>query len=479
MSKKKKAKLNQQIVDQLNKDSVPHIPCAEDYKLPVTLGNPSNEAKLANDSAFHNIEGMFDMVTSTPTFLGYPMLVNLRQNGLISAAVDLRAKEMTRKWGELTRKGEGDSEQDKINEITEEIEKFKIRELFKKAAQMNGYLGGCLLFIDTGETNLANPLILDAMTFKQNSLLGFKLIEPFLVTPSDYNSWNPMSTDYFRPNVWFIQGTPVHSSRLIYFAENDLPTLLKPAYNFFGLSMSQKILDAVTHYTQNREAAGRLLNKYSLTILKTNMEGVLNGDFDETLRNRIKYFVQNRNNDGCAAIDKEMEDLVIQTTSLSGVTDIVRQSMEYVAAMCNEPVTKMWGLSPNGFSTGDAELQNHYDNIEALQEEMFGEPMKRVLRVIQQNKYGEVDESISFNFLPLSDKNEKEIAETNKIQADTDNVLITAGVISPEEARKRLIDDGNSGYNSLTEEPEDMPDPLEPFDPALDPEEEKKEVTIV
>ena len=476
---KKKPKLNIQFNSEETEPV--HIPSIDDYKLPVTLGNPSKKAKLANDAAFECISGMFGNLplSATPTFLGYQALVNLRQNGLISAAVDLRAKEMTRKWGELTRKGEDDSQQDKINEITEEMEKFKIRDLFKKASQLNGYLGGCLLFIDTGEDNLANPLILDQMTFRQGSLRGFKIIEPFLVTPSDYNSVNPMAPDYFKPNLWFIQGIPVHASRLIYFAENDLPTLLKPAYNFFGLSMSQKILDSVVHYTQNRESAGRLLQKYALTVLKTNMEDVLTGGFDQALRNRIKYFVQNRSNDGCAAIDKENEDLVIQTTSLAGVVDIVRQSMEYVAAMCNEPVTKMWGLSPNGFSTGEAELQNHYDNIESLQKEQFGEPMKRVLRVIQQNKYGEIDDSIIFNFVPLSDKNEKEIAETNKIQAETDNVLITAGVVSPEEARKRLIDDGNSGYNSLTEEPEDMPDPLEPFDPALDPEEEKKEVTIV
>ena len=475
---KKKPKLK----PQFNIESEPvHVPSIEDYRLPVTLGKPSKEATLANDAAFDCISGMFGNLplSATPTFLGYQALVNLRQNGLVSAAVDLRAKEMTRKWGELTRKGEDDSEQDKLNEITEEMERFKIRDLFKKAAQLNGYLGGCLLFIDTGEDNLANPLILDRMTFREGSLRGFKIIEPFLVTPSDYNSVNPMAPDYFRPNLWFIQGIPVHTSRLIYFAENDLPTLLKPAYNFFGLSMSQKILDSVVHYTQNREAAGRLLQKYALTVLKTNMEDVLTGGFDQALRNRIKYFVQTRSNDGCAAIDKENEDLVIQTTSLAGVVDIVRQSMEYVAAMCNEPVTKMWGLSPNGFSTGEAELQNHYDNIESLQKEQFGEPMKRVLRVIQQNMYGEIDESIMFNFVPLSDKNEKEIAETNKIQAETDNVLITAGVVSPEEARKRLIDDGNSGYNSLTEEPEEMPDPIEPFDPALDPEEEKKEVTIV
>lgn len=198
------------------------------------------------------------------------------------------------------------------------------------------------------------------------------------------------------------------------------------------------------------------------------MEEVLQGGFDEALRSRIEYFVQNRSNDGCAAIDKEMEDLVIQTTSLAGVTDIVRQSMEFVAAMFNEPVTKMWGLSPNGFSTGDMELQNHYDNIKAQQEKMYGEAIRRVLRVLQQNRYGEIDDSIIFTFNPLSEDDERKIAETNKIQADTDSVLITAGVISEDEARERLIADANSGYNTLTEREDDFP--------SLDIPEEKEVV---
>ena len=266
-----------------------------------------------------------------------------------------------------------------------------------------------------------------------------------------------MADDYFKPSMWYIQGIPVHASRVIYFAENKLTTLLKPAYNFFGLSLAQKVLDAVAHYTENREAAGRLLQKYALTVLKTNMEGVLSGGFDTELNNRIKYFVQNRSNDGCAAIDKEAEDLVVMSTSLAGVTDMVRQSMEYVAAMFNEPVVKMWGLSPNGFSTGDMELQNHYDNIKAMQEKIFADQLRRVLKVLQINKYGEYDDSIVFNFLPLSENDEREIAETNKIQADTDAVLITNGVISEEEARERLIADENSGYNTLTEREDDFP----------------------
>ena len=481
MSKKKKAlKMN------IATDSASFVDI-EKYNLPQTLGNVPKSVQAVNDSAFnaikpqletfvadgwkHTMKAMGILHCADASFMGYGALANLSQNGLIRAGVEMRGDEMTRKWGELSRKGNDDTDEEqleKLDKLTQEMEKWKVRELFRSASCLCGYMGGCLLFIDTGEDNLANPLILDSMTFAPDTFKGFRLIEPYLVTPGGYNSTNPMREDYFKPSLWYVQGIPVHSSRLIYFAENKLTSLLKPAYNFFGLPLAQKVIDAVAHYTENREAAGRLLQKYAVTILKTNMEEVLSGGFDQALKNRIQYFVQNRSNDGCAAIDKDMEDLVIQTTSLAGVTDIVRQSMEYVAAMFCEPVTKMWGLSPNGFSSGDVELQNHYDNIKAQQEKMFGEPIRRVLRVLQQNIYGEIDDSIIFNFLPLSEDDERKIAETNKIQADTDAVLITNGVISEEEARERLIADANSGYNTLTEREEDFP--------SLDIPEEKEVV---
>ena len=484
MRKKKKAlKMNSGAV----KDSAIRID-GNKFCLPNTLGNPPKVVQLANDKAFqlikpqiesfvadswsHTMKAMGILHCADATFMGYGALANLSQNGLIRAGVEMRGDEMTRKWGELSRQGEeDDSQQDKLDKLTEEMDKWKVRELFRSASCLCGYMGGCLLYIDTGEEDgLANPLILDRATFMEGSFRGFRLIEPYLVTPSGYNSVNPMADDYFRPSVWYVQGIPVHNSRLIYFAENKLVSLLKPAYNFFGLPLAQKVIDAVAHYTENREAAGRLLQKYALTVLKTNMEEVLSGGFDQALRDRLVYFNQNRSNDGCAAIDKDAEDLVIQTTSLSGVTDIVRQSMEYVAAMFNEPVTKMWGLSPNGFSSGELEIRNHYDNIKATQEKMFGEPMRRVLRVLQQNLFGEIDDSITFTFAPLSEDDEHKIAETNKMQADTDAVLISNGVITEDEARQRLIADENSGYNTLTEREDDLP----PLD--LNPIEEKEVV---
>ena len=466
--KRKDIKINPNLIADNNGINI------DRFNLPHTLGNPPAQVQQLNDSAFdairpqlenmvhdangnHMLQSLGVINYTDSTFLGYGVLANLSQNSLIRAGVEMRADEMTRRWGEVTRQGNDDAvdeDETKLAEITQELEKYKIAELFHSASCLNGYMGGCLLFIDTGadRNELVNPLILDSTTFVPNSLKGFRLIEPYLVTPSGYNSVDPMADDFFKPAVWYVQGVPVHASRLIYFAENKLSTLLKPSYNFFGLPLAQKVLDAVAHYTANRESAGRLLQKYSLTVLKTNLENVLAGGYDTDLKNRIQYFVRNRNNDGCTAIDKEQEDLVIQTTTLGGVTDIVRQSMEYVASMFCEPVVKMWGLSPAGFSSGDLELKNHYDNIRSQQEKMFGEQIKRVLQVIQQNLYGEIDDSIVFTFTPLSEDDEKVVAETNKIQADTDVQLIDAGVITPAEARQRLIEDTNSGYNTLEQD---------------------------
>ena len=479
-TKKRKMKISSSVMDNIPKKRMPE---ANDYNLPETLGCLPKEVKSkVMDGCFAPVRSMISHALNQlgaeglPTFAGYGVLSGLSQNGLIRAGVCMRADEMTRKWGEFVSAGNVDDNSDKIQQLEAAAEKFKLKEKFHDAAEMCGFFGGCFLFVDVGEAdeNLATPLVLDPATFKIGSLKALRMVEPYLVSPGYYNSVDPMKSDYFKPDLWYVQGKPVHISRLLKFSENELSSLLKPAYNFFGLSLAQKVLDAVSHYTACREAAARLLQKYSLTIFKTNMNDVLTGGFDNTLRQRVQYFVQNRDNDGCATIDKETEDIVVMTTSLAGVTDLVRQSMEYVAAMFNEPVTKMWGLSPAGFNSGDSDLRNHYDNIAAQQEKMFGAPMERLCKILQINEFGEIDDSISFKFAPLSEDDEAAQAAKNKTKAETDAILLETGAIAPEDVRQRLIDDENSGYNNL--EPYTSPEmeiPIEPY------KEEQEEVTVV
>jgi hypothetical protein len=52
----------------------------------------------------------------------------------------------------------------------------------------------------------------------------------------------------------------------------------------------------------------------------------------------------------------------------------------------------------------------------------------------------------SYNFIPLFSLDEKQKAELDRLQADTDRIHIDSGIIAPEEARKRIAADPNSRY---------------------------------
>lgn len=430
------------------------------YNVPDSFGRQavSADVRKATDASLtpvrslveHAMEGMAD--EGVPAFPGYSLLCGLSQNGIIRSGIEMRAKEMTRKWGELKRTKEEEGDSDRIPRIADLMETYRVKRLFREAAERCGFLGGCLLFVDTGEDakELVNPLIYDAQTFRRGSLKGFRLIDPYSVYPGIYNSMNPLAEDYFKPKLWYVQGVPVHCSRFIRFTENELPTLIRPAYNFFGLSLAQRVLDAVSHFTRNREAASKMLEKISLMVLKTDMSDILAGGGDADMERRRQYFVDNWNYEGLAVIDSEKEDIVILNNSIGGITDIVRQSMEYVAAMFNEPATKIWGISPAGMNaTGESDMRNHYDNIASLQEQMFSEQLRKLIAILQLNEWGNIDTSITFKFSPLSEDSEESRAVVNKTKADTYSVLNAIGAIGAEDIRDELIHDPNSGFNDL------------------------------
>jgi phage-related protein (TIGR01555 family) len=431
-----------------------------------TNGWPSSSEQLAQDNALRAV-GHYSLLShafetasalAMPQFLGYGALSGLTQNGLVRAGVSMVADEMTREWIEIKRSGEGTKSDERITALNEELKAFNVRDVFLEAKEQDGYYGGCLVYVDTGETSpekLKTPLTLDPATFARGSLKGFKVIEPFNVAPGSYNSTEPWSSAYFKPKTWWVLGREMHASRFLHFAGNKVSTLLLPAYNFFGIPTSQIVLDALGHFTTCREAEARLLTKFSTTVLKTNMSALLSGGGEEELNKRIRYMVEKRDNDGVLAINNgdpnnDGEDMIKLETPLSGVTDIVRQSMEMVAAYFSEPVVKLWGISPAGFNaTGDSDMANHYDHIASQQEKIFRAPLEKVLMLLQINRLGDIDKDITFSFVPLGGDDDKQKAEIRKLKAETDVALATAGAVSQAEIRARLASDVDSGYNNI------------------------------
>lgn len=393
-------------------------------------------------------------------FLGYAILSGLTQNALLSACVTTVADDMTRAWVTFARDGAAGGD-DRVGDLAAKLRELGAQKVMAEAAQLTGWFGGCLIYIDTGETDpekLMLPLNVGpaSQELKGNPRVRFVAVEPVNCCAGAYNCTDPLAPDYYKPSSWYVLARQVHASRFIHVHGDLPPVLLRPSYNFFGVPHAQRLYDYVLHFQECRAAAARLLTKFSLTTLGTNMAATLEDGKTEDLWRRINFMTQNRDNDGVFLYDRDSEEVAKHETPLSGVTDIVRQSLEFVAAVNGTPAVKLLGISPSGFNaTGESDIRNYYDHIAAKQEKELRAGIKKMADVAQVAFFGDVDPAIDFTFNPLSEDDKKVKADIQKVRADTMAALLDRGVISQGEARKALAADTDSGYDDI--DPDDLP----------------------
>jgi hypothetical protein len=143
------------------------------------------------------------------------------------------------------------------------------------------------------------------------------------------------------------------------------------------------------------------------------------------------------------------------------VTDVVRQSLEFIAAINRTPAVKLLGISPSGFNaTGESDIRNYYDHIKSKQE-LLRDGIQKAIDCIQLNVTGHVDSSITFDFCRLGadDAASDSMIATSKTQTLT--TLMQSNVISAEEARQAVKDDPRMGLEFLSDE---LPEPDEGAD---------------
>lgn len=448
--------INTQTGDMLSRALQIYNSPAASYKLPFTLGKPQNNPTvMAMDACINHIIDMCApewQALAVPRFLGYPMLSNIAQDPLIRSGIEVIVDDMTRKFIDLTSKGENDLSTS-IAELESDFQSFRIKSIFNRALATTGYQGGCLVYIDVGELGdeeKKTPLYLDAATFKKGSFRGLRIIEPINLYPGRYDTLDPTSEDYFNPETWFVLGKEYHRSRFLYFAQNEVPLILKPLYNFFGISLAQQVLEYVQNFTENRRSAQRLLNKFSLTIWRTDMSQFLSGGDCNSLTQRVKYFNAQRSNDGTVLLDKETEEMEQINTPLSGVTDIVSMSLDLAPVILGISKDKYFGDLPKGLNaSSEGTNRIYYDKIQSLNEKICYDNVEKVLKILQLNRYGEIDDNISFQFAPLWEMDECERAEINKVKADTAAVYLDRGALSAEEVRGALADNPDSGFSNI------------------------------
>lgn len=432
--------------------------------LPEGVVPKGKTAAVAMDSC----QGLYDYATAGDpsffsTFLGYPVLAAMSQSSDYRSVPETTATEMTREWGRFKVDGSdtGDNaaqmereQEERLNKISALTDAFKvhdIRSLIRKAIEVEMTMGRAQIYIKLKNARDELPFVMSPLGVGKDSLDGFRLIEPMWSTPSVYNAADPTADDFYKPSKWFVLGREVHADRLMTLIMRPVPDMLKPAYNFGGLSMLQLMKPYVERYQRTADSISQIVRSFSMTILGTDMSGILaDGDGDGDLWLRVGLFNKYRDNSNTMLLDKESEEISQINTPLTALPELLTKSQEQMAAPSHTPLVKLLGITPSGLNANsDGEIRVYYDFIMAQNEAHIRPIIERISTLLQLSMFGEVDNSIVWEFNPLYQLDAKELAEVQEIKSRTTAQLIDKGVVSPEDARQALASDENSAYSGI------------------------------
>lgn len=329
----------------------------------------------------------------------------------------------------------------------------KVLEASKKAR----LFGGAALFIGVGYADPSRPL--DIERVGKGGLKHLTVLTRRQLAAGEIER-DPTSEWYGKPKFYTLTGASgaqvaIHPSRLVIFngamvPDEDFGGALGQGSHGWGESVLTATLDAIKNADSTAANIASLVFEAKIDIIKvpqfSRQPGLRRSHTAPLFAGQHHQGVN-----GTLILDAE-EEYDSKSASFSGLTDILMAFLQIVSGAADIPVTRLLGQSPAGLNaTGDADMRNYHDRIQAIQELDFTPAMSRLDECLIRSATGARDPDIYASWAPLEQMSEKDKAEIFKTKADAARVLFGSSAgqeIIPRQALSEalvntLVDDGS------------------------------------
>lgn len=383
-------------------------------------------------------------------FIGWNMCAILAQNWLIDKACSMPGRDATRNgWDIVT--VDGDKLPDAEAKLLKKYDRlFRAKwntEQFVRLGRIFGIRIAIFKIDSTDPEYYEKPFNPDGVT--EGSYKGISQVDPIWCAPIlDSNaSSDPASIHFYEPTWWIIGGKKYHRTHLCIFRTSEAPDILKPMYLYGGIPIPQKIMERVYGAERTANEAPMLAQSKRTNVWLTDMSAFRAAGTQA--RNNLAEWAWYRDNFGIKVGDKEGDDFKQFETSLGDLDNVIMGQYQIVAGAANVPATKLLGTVPKGFnSTGDYEEASYHEELESIQEHDLTPFLERH-HLLTMLSYGNSKTETTVSWRPLDAPTSEEVARGNLAKAQAGGVLIQSGAITPEDERRRIATDPDSGYSQL------------------------------
>lgn len=401
-----------------------------------------------------------------------------RGSGIMRKIVNAPADDMIREWREWK------ADADQIAAIEAEEARLAILHKIRKAEVLRGLGGGAMLLGLPGNPEAPAPA-----SVGQGGLAYVHVFSRWQCQLGDEVT-DLADPRYGQPAFYRLsskngQMWNVHPSRIIPFQARPLPNLLSLSWEdeFWGESVVEQVLDAVENSDAAQSAFASLIQKAhrlrigvrGLSELVSTQEGeqimaarFANLALSESIYNATVYEL------GADGEPAEQVDDV--TYNFAGMKDVMNAFGEFVAAVSDIPATRLLGRAPEGMNaSGESQQKDWNKKVRARQTIELKPCLDRLDQYLIPSALGSRPADIWYDFAPLDNPSEKEMAEYFKVGTDGIEKLQATNTI-PEVALAKgvqswMVEHGFlPGLESALEEtPESERYPETPDDDGTDP----------
>lgn len=425
---------------------------------------------VRNDAASAYLSGVSDMtfnVQSDFTSVGYLKLPDeeldrlYAKNWMVRRICEGFAKDLTAKGVNWKLSAE-DSEL-----LEREFKRLKVWSLLTEAITFARLYGGSLLVIDMADASHKDALNPDG------TLYGFRVFDRTEVTPSpeivEYGPKAGTSVNYdVSSRIGSMASFKVNESRSIRFVGARCTHRRTIELNNWGDSVITAANNALQQYGCSLECSLELLKRCYLRFLgiQNFWQGLQDDDTASFIGQAIKMIneAQNSSSLTVAGADDVFQS---QSYSFAGIRDVLITFSEQVAGATGYPIVKLFGMSPSGFSTGESDLANYYDNLVSEQEDQLREPITRIAQLILESA-GRKNVNVDFDFVPFKQESTGEKIVNAQNAVNTILAVHGAGLINDQRALEEIsaLSEKTGIFSTVT--PNDIDSLAEVMPPAID-----------
>ena len=324
----------------------------------------------------------------------------------------------------------------------------------RRAAIQERLLGGSAILLGVADSQDDPSKPIDQNSIDKGDLKFINVVTINQLSNPEYDN-DPFSPGYDKPKYYQVNGIKTHISRLIIFDGDPLfnytSQRVMQAYRVnpqgFGESVLASLWDSIIRAIGTQQAAYQLVQKSSITLVKTenllNLEGTRKGDEAVAALEEMARMVSIYR---AAILKGKGVELQENSASFGSVPELVMTYLQIVSAGSDVPASRFLGQAPGGLNaTGEGDLENYYNNIAAYQETHLDPKFEKLFDVLGPSVLGaerwkEVKKDFELEFESLWNLDGTEKASVDETNVRIMTALKEAGIVSPEF----IVDEINS-----------------------------------